>query len=182
MKPGSIPLILNLNSTLCKAQWNFFFGNNFIVGKFRPENGIDNRLCAIVGDCYRGFVIFRYSTGALIVFGEEARVYPLRDLAHQRFIVLYYDLLRRSHSLRKSNLIISRDIWATIRSLLRSLMDERLEIVAHQATQHKPIADSIMKKLLAMISSIESMDPGSEECKSHLLARLKSVMIYFGLL
>jgi len=60
-------------------------------------------------------------------------------------------------------------------------MDERLEIAARQAAQHKPITDSAVTKLLAMVNSIGSTDPGSAERKSHLLARLKSATVYFGL-
>ena len=104
-----------------------------------------------------------------------------RFQGHRGFVVLCYDLLRRGHSLRKSNLITSRDTWATTGPLLRSLTDERLEIAARQAAQHKPITDSAVKKLLAMVNSIGSTDPGSEERKSHLLARLKSATVYFGL-
>jgi len=104
-----------------------------------------------------------------------------RFQGHSGFVVLCYDLLRRGHSLRKSNLITSRDTWATTGPLLRSLTDGRLEAAARQAAQHKPITDSAVTKLLAMVNSIGSTDPGSAERKSHLLARLKAATVYFGL-
>jgi hypothetical protein len=64
---------------------------------------------------------------------------------------------------------------------LRNLTESQLEIAARQAAQHKPIANPAVKKLLAMVNSMGSTDPGSEERKSHLLARLKSATVYFGL-
>jgi len=99
---------------------------------------------------------------------------------HCGFVVLCYDLLHRGHSLRKSNLITSRETWATAGPLLRDLTESQLEIAAHEAAQHKPITNTAVKKLLAMGNSIGSTDPGSEERKSHLLARLKSATVYFS--
>ena len=104
-----------------------------------------------------------------------------RFQSHRGFTVLCYDLLRRRHSLSKSNLIPSRDSWSVTRPLLESLTDERLAIAANEAAQHKPVTDVGVKKLLAMISSIGSTAPGSEEKKSYELAQLKSSMVYFGL-
>src|SRR5437773_12117469 len=56
--------------------------------------------------------------------------------SHRGFTVLCYDLLRRRHSLSKSNLIASRDSWSVTRPLLESLTDEKLANAANQATQH----------------------------------------------
>jgi Helitron helicase-like domain at N-terminus len=52
---------------------------------------------------------------------------------------------------------------------------------AREAAKHKPISDAAVKKLLAMVNTIGTKDPGSEERKSHLLARLKSATVYHGL-
>jgi Helitron helicase-like domain at N-terminus len=65
--------------------------------------------------------------------------------------------------------------------LLESLTEERLTTAAQQAAKHKPITDAAVKKLLAMVNTIGTKDPGSEERKSHLLARLKSATVYHGL-
>ena len=59
-----------------------------------------------------------------------------------------------------------------MRPLLESLTDERLAIAANEVAQHKPVMDVRVKKLLAMISSIGSTAPGSEEKKSYELAQL----------
>jgi len=67
------------------------------------------------------------------------------------------------------------------RPLLKSLTDKRLANAANEAAQHKPVTDAGVKKLLAMISSIGSTAPGSEEKKSYELAQLKSFMIHFDL-
>jgi hypothetical protein len=64
---------------------------------------------------------------------------------------------------------------------LRDLTESQLEIAARQAAQYKHISNTAVKKLLAMVNSIGSTDPRSEERKSHLLARLKSARVYFGL-
>ena len=93
---------------------------------------------------------------------------------------LCYDLLRRRHSLSKSNLIASRDSWSVSGPLLESLTDEKLVKAANEAAQHKPVTDPGVKKLLAMVSSIGGTAPGSEEKKSYELAQLKSSMVYFG--
>jgi len=52
---------------------------------------------------------------------------------------------------------------------------------AQQAAKHMPISDTTVKKLLAMVNTIGMKDLGSEECKSHLLARLKSATIFHRL-
>jgi Helitron helicase-like domain at N-terminus len=96
-------------------------------------------------------------------------------------VVLCFDILRRGHSLRQSNLITSRDHWEMTGPLLESLTEERLTTAAQQAAKHKPITDAAVKKLLAMVNTIGTKDPGSEERKSHLLARLKSATVYHGL-
>jgi hypothetical protein len=95
-------------------------------------------------------------------------------------VVLCYDLLRRRHSLSKSNLIASRESWNVTRPLLESLTDERLANAANQVAQHKPVTDAGVKKLLGMINSIGSTAPGSEEKKSYELAQLKSSVVHFG--
>ena len=100
---------------------------------------------------------------------------------HRGFVILCYDLLQWGHSLHKSNLITSRETWSTAGPLLRDLTDDRLEIAARLAAQHKPITDTAVKKLLAMVNSIGSTDPGSEERKSHLLTRFKSTTVHFSL-
>jgi hypothetical protein len=64
---------------------------------------------------------------------------------------------------------------------LESLTEETLMNAAQQAANHKPITDSAVKKLLAMVNTIGTKDPGSEERKSQLLARLKSATVYHGL-
>jgi hypothetical protein len=53
--------------------------------------------------------------------------------------------------------------------------------MAQEAAKNKPISDAAVKKLLAMVNTIGTKDPGSEERKSYLLARLKSATIYHGL-
>jgi ribosomal protein L29 len=78
-------------------------------------------------------------------------------------------------------LITSKDNWETTRPLLESLTKERLKTAAQQAAQHDPISDAAVKKLLAMVNTIGTKDPGLEEHKSQLLARLKSAMVYHGL-
>jgi hypothetical protein len=65
--------------------------------------------------------------------------------------------------------------------LLESLTDEKLTVAANQAARHKPITDPAVKKLLAMVGTIGSMTPGSEERKSYDLARMKSATVRFGL-
>src|SRR5579859_5888000 len=100
---------------------------------------------------------------------------------HRGFVVLCFDLLCRRHSLQKMNLITSRDNWETTRPLLESLTEEILMTAAHEAAKHKPISDTAVKKLLTMVNTIETKDPGSEEHKSHLLVCLKSATIYHGL-
>jgi hypothetical protein len=100
---------------------------------------------------------------------------------HRGFVILCYDVLRRRHSLSKSNLITSRDAWKTTGPLLESLTDERLKMAATQAAKHKPITDTAVKKLLAMVGTIGSTSPGSEERKSYDLARMKSATVHFGL-
>jgi hypothetical protein len=104
-----------------------------------------------------------------------------RFQGHRGFVVLCFDLVRRRHSLRKTNLITSRDHWETTRPLLQSLTEERLTTAAQQAARHMPISDAGVKKLLAMVNTIGMNDPGSEERKSQLLARLKSATVYYGL-
>ena len=52
---------------------------------------------------------------------------------------------------------------------------------AQEVAKHKPISDAAVKKLLAMVNMTGTKDPGSEERKSHLLARLKSATIYHSL-
>jgi hypothetical protein len=101
--------------------------------------------------------------------------------SHRGFIVLCFDLLRRGLSLKESNLITSRDHWDTTGPLIESLTEERLTTAAQEAAKHKPISDAAVKKLLAMVNTIGTKDPGSEERKSHLLARLKSATVYHGL-
>ena len=64
--------------------------------------------------------------------------------------------------------------------LLESLIDEKLAKAANESAQHKPITDTGVKKLLAMVGSIGGTAPGSEEKKSYELAQLKSSMVYFG--
>src|SRR5579859_2631710 len=100
---------------------------------------------------------------------------------HRGFVVLCFNLLRRRHNLQKMNLITSKDNWETTRPLLESLTEERLTTTAQEAAKHKPISDTAVKKLLAMVNTIGTKDPGSEERKSHLLARLKSATVYHGL-
>ena len=51
---------------------------------------------------------------------------------------------------------------------------------ANQAAQYKPVMDAGVKKLLAMIRTIGSTAPGSEEKKSYELAQLKSSVVHFG--
>src|SRR5579859_2431977 len=104
-----------------------------------------------------------------------------RFQSHRGFVVLCFDFLRRRHSLQKTNLITSKDNWETTRPLLESLTEERLMTAAQEAVKHKPISDAAVKKLLAMVNTIGTKDPGSEERKSHLLARLKSATIYHSL-
>jgi Helitron helicase-like domain at N-terminus len=104
-----------------------------------------------------------------------------RFQSHRGFIVLCFDLLRRGLSLKESNLITSRDHWDTTGPLIESLTEERLTTAAQEAAKHKPISDAAVKKLLAMVNTIGTKDPGSEERKSHLLARLKSATVYHGL-
>jgi len=96
-------------------------------------------------------------------------------------VCLCYDLLRRRHSLSKSNLIASRDSWSVTGPLLESLTDEKLAKAANEATQHKHVTDAGVKKLLAMVSSIGGTTPGSEEKKSYELVQLKSSVVYFGI-
>jgi Helitron helicase-like domain at N-terminus len=96
-------------------------------------------------------------------------------------VILCYDILRRRHSLAKSNLITSREAWETTAPLLESLTEERLTIAANQAARHKPITDTAVKKLLAMVGTIGSTAPGSAERKSYDLARMKSATVRFGL-
>jgi len=96
-------------------------------------------------------------------------------------VCLCYDLLRRRHSLSKSNLIASRDSWDVTGPLLASLTDQKLAKAANEAARHKPITDPGVKKLLAMVTSIGGTAPGSEEKKSYELAQLKSSMVYFGI-
>ena len=93
---------------------------------------------------------------------------------------LYYNLLRHRHSLSKSNLIANQDSWSVTGPLLESLTDEKLAKAANEAVQHKPVMDTGVKKLLAMVSSIGGTVPGSEEKKSYELAQLKSSMVYFS--
>ena len=100
---------------------------------------------------------------------------------HHGFVILYYDILHRRHSLSKTNLITNKDIWETTAPLLHSLTDEKLMTAANQAAKHKPITDSAVKKLLAMVGIIGSTTPGSEERKSYDLARMKSATVRFGL-
>src|SRR5205814_8437803 len=100
---------------------------------------------------------------------------------HRGFTVLCYDRVRCHHSQSMSNLIMSQDSWSVMRPLLESITDERLAIAANEVAQHKPVMDVIVKKLLAMISSIGSTAPGLEEKKSYELAQLKSSMVHFGL-
>lgn len=95
-------------------------------------------------------------------------------------MVLCLDIIRRRHSLSKTNLITSRNSWATTQPLLESLTDERLAIAAQQMANHKPITDFAVKKLLAMVQTIGSTAPGSEERKSYDLTQLKSAIVYFG--
>jgi PIF1-like helicase/Helitron helicase-like domain at N-terminus len=95
--------------------------------------------------------------------------------------VLCYDILRRRHSLSKTNLLTSRTDWETTQPLLESLTDEKLTIAANQAAKHKPITDPAVKKLLSMVGTIGSSAPGSEQRKSYDLARMKSATVYFGL-
>jgi hypothetical protein len=104
-----------------------------------------------------------------------------RFQSHRGFVVLCFDLLRRGLSLKESNLITSRDHWDTTGPLIESLTEERLTTAAQEAAKHKPISDAAVKKLLAMVNTIGTKDPGSEERKSHLLARLKSATVYHGL-
>src|SRR5436190_14301401 len=104
-----------------------------------------------------------------------------RFQSHRGFAVLCYDLLRRRHSLSKSNLIASRDSWSVTVPLLESLTDEKLVNAAKEAAQHKSITDAGVKKLLAMVSSIGATAPGSEEKKSYELAQLKSSIVHFGI-
>ena len=100
---------------------------------------------------------------------------------HRGFVILCYDILRRRHSLTKTNLITSKDTWETTAPLLHSLTDEKLKTAANQAAKHKPITDSAVKKLLAMVGTIGSTAPGSEERKSYDFARMKSATVRFGL-
>src|SRR5579859_1483047 len=100
-----------------------------------------------------------------------------RFQGHRGFVVLCFDLQRRRHSLQKTNLITSKDNWETTRPLLESLTEERLMTAAQEAAKHKPISDAAVKKLLAMVNTIGTKDPGTEERKSHLLARLKSATV-----
>jgi hypothetical protein len=108
-------------------------------------------------------------------------MYIRRFQSHRSFIVLCFNLLRRGHSLKESNLITSQDHWDTTGPLIESLTEERLTTAAQEAAKHKPISDAAVKKLLAMVNTIGTKDPGSEERKSHLLARLKSATVYHGL-
>lgn len=110
-----------------------------------------------------------------------ALMFIRRFQSHRGFVILCYDILRRRHSLSKTNLITSRDTWETTAPLLESLTDEKLTIAANQAAQHKPITDFAVKKLLSMVGSIGSTAPGSEERKSYDLARMKSATVRFGL-
>jgi hypothetical protein len=73
------------------------------------------------------------------------------------------------------------DTWETTRPLLESLTVEKLTTAAQQAAKHKPVSDAAVKKLLAMVNTIGTKDPGSQERKSHLLAQLKSATVYYGL-
>jgi hypothetical protein len=96
---------------------------------------------------------------------------------HRGFVILCYDILRRRHSLFKTNLITSKDTWETTAPLLHSLTDEKLMTAANQAANHKSITDSAVKKLLAMVGIIGSTAPGSEERKSYDFARMKSATV-----
>jgi hypothetical protein len=89
--------------------------------------------------------------------------------------------LAPSAQLETDNLITSRDTWETTRPLLESLTVEKLTTAAQQAAKHKPVSDAAVKKLLAMVNTIGTKDPGSQERKSHLLAQLKSATVYYGL-
>jgi Helitron helicase-like domain at N-terminus len=108
-------------------------------------------------------------------------MYIRRFQSHRGFIVLCFNLLRRGLSLKESNLITSQDHWDTTGPLIESLTEERLTTAAREAANHKPISDVAVKKLLAMVNTIGTKDTGSEERKSHLLARLKSATVYHGL-
>lgn len=107
--------------------------------------------------------------------------YSRRFQRHRGFVILCYDILRRRHSLSKTNLITSKDTWDTTAPLLHSLTGDKLMAAANQAAKHKPITDSAVKKLLAMVGTIGSTAPGSEERKSYDFARMKSATVRFGL-
>ena len=100
---------------------------------------------------------------------------------HRGFVILCYDILRRRHSLAKTNLITSREAWETTAPLLESITDEKLAVAASEAARHKPITNAAVKKLLTMVETIGSTAPGSEERKSYDLARMKSATVRFGL-
>jgi hypothetical protein len=60
---------------------------------------------------------------------------------HRGFVVLCYYILRRRHSLSKTNLLTSKSDSDPTWPLLESLTDEKLMIAANQAAKHKPISD-----------------------------------------
>jgi hypothetical protein len=82
--------------------------------------------------------------------------------------------------MRKTNNLGSRPNWPATKELLESLDPRDLLKAAEQAENHVPITDPRVHELLKMISRVGVTAAGSDEKKSHLLAQLKSSMVYHG--
>jgi hypothetical protein len=91
-----------------------------------------------------------------------------------------FDITSRRHNLSSTNNHASRKTWPRTKSLLESLEPQDPLHAADQAENHLPISDPRVRELLKMISRVGATAAGSEEKKSHLLAQLKSAMIYHG--
>jgi hypothetical protein len=91
-----------------------------------------------------------------------------------------FDITRRRHNLSCTNNHASRKTWPRPKSLLELLEPQDLLHAADQAENHLPISDPRVRELLKMISRVGATAAGFEEKKSHLLAQLKSAMIYHG--
>jgi Helitron helicase-like domain at N-terminus len=103
-----------------------------------------------------------------------------RFQSHAAFASLCFDITRRSHNNSKVHVQSTWNTWPQTTALLEKPTSEELLEAAEQARQYRPITNPAVKELLKAITRVGSTSAGSNEKKSHMLAELKSSVVYHG--
>lgn len=103
-----------------------------------------------------------------------------RFQAHDAFVALAFDIVRRRRNSSKASLQTRSHDWEATEKVLTSLTADQLMASAQQVQSHQKIMDPGSITLLNAVNRMGVTSSGSDEKRSHMLTQLKSSMVHYG--